>query len=246
MKPLRLAWLRMTGCSGCQLSLLNAEPLLVEAAPHLDLVAFPMVSSRFDATDRLDAALVEGGISTPEELQALLALRRRVPLLVAVGACALTGGVPGLAGDHRGERFAHVYGEEKSCASFPPQPLSSFVKVDLEVPGCPPEPAELLESLCALAQQALPELPAYPVCFECRRAEHPCLLFETSPRNACLGPLTRAGCGARCPALGIGCEGCRGRVAGPRTDALREVLREMGVPAPQVAALERRFGKGGA
>jgi len=245
MNRLRVGWLRMTGCSGCQLSLLNAEALVAAAAPLLEVVVFPLLSSRQDDAGPLDVALVEGALSVPEELPPLFDLRRRSPFLVAVGACAVSGGVPALAGERRGERFAQVYGEQKSCSSFPPQRISRFVTVDLEVPGCPPEPQELFETLATLARGGLPQLAGFPVCFECRRAENPCLLFETSPCQACLGPLTRAGCGARCPSLGVGCEGCRGDVRGPRREQLNVLLRALGMSDARIEAFQERFGKEG-
>jgi len=243
MKPLRLAWLRLTGCSGCQLSLLNAEPQLAAAASCIEVIRFPMLSSHHGRLEQLDAALVEGALTTPEELSELMMLRRCTPFLIAVGACALSGGVPALAGERRGERFAEVYEPEKPCHNFPPQPVRSFVRVDLEIPGCPPEPEELLVALGSLAHGGPPELDSYPVCFECRLRENRCLLFETSPRHPCLGALTRAGCQARCPSLGIPCEGCRGRLPEARLEALKELLVEAGFTRDFLDARLNRFGE---
>ncbi len=243
MKRLRIAWLRLTGCSGCQLSLLNAETELVSASFHLYLVDFPLVSSATGSFQAIDAALVEGALSTPDELQTLLELRRRAPLLIATGACALTGGIPALAGERRGARFASVYGEAKSCFSFPPQGAHRFVSVDLEIPGCPPEPEELLNALATLARGGLPEIDTAPVCFACRQHENLCLLFETSPHAPCLGPVTRGGCGARCPSRGLPCEGCRGPVPEARTAELLKLLEDDGFAPRELQSRLARFGE---
>jgi len=245
MTPLRLGWLRLTGCSGCQLSLLDAAERLASAAPLLELVAVPLLTSQADDGGPLDVALVEGCLSTPEELEPLQALRRRAPVLVAVGACAVSGGIPALAGDRRGERCSEVYGAAHACRTLPPQPVENVVRVDLEIPGCPPESEALFETLAALARGALPAAEAAPVCFECRRHERPCLLFETVPRRPCFGPVTRGGCQARCPRRGIPCEGCRGDVRVPRDAQLAPLLRATGVSEAELQARRRRFGEGG-
>ena len=248
MTPLRIAWLRLTGCAGCQLSLLNAEAELAGLAPLLELAWFPLVSSRVDSGEPLDVLLVEGALSSPEELEPLIALRRRTPVLIAVGACALGGGVPALAGRRRGELFAQVYGPDKACASFPPQPVRAFVDVDLEVNGRnltkdDADPQERLLALASLTRRGLPDSVAYPVCFECRRHEYRCLLFETIPRQPCLGAVTRGGCDARCPGQGIACEGCRGNVGEARHEQLSALLAGMGIGAAEIRGRTRRFGE---
>ena len=237
---MRLAYARFTSCSGCQLTLLNCEPQLPDLGASLDLVAFDMASSRPDDGGPLDVALVEGSVSQPEELDRLLALRRRARVLAAVGACALTGGVNTLAGGDRSFLCETVYGATaRGKTTFPPQPVSRFVRVDLDIPGCPPEPGELLQTLGALARGGLPQLPAYPVCMECRRRENLCLLVER--RQPCLGPVTRAGCEARCPSVGVVCEGCRGLVAEANRSEEFRLLLELGLAEREVRARMERF-----
>jgi coenzyme F420-reducing hydrogenase gamma subunit len=126
-KPLRLAYVRFTSCCGCQLTFLNCERELARVAEEFEIVSFDMASSRPDDGGPLDAVLVEGSISRPEELTSLLSLRRRAKILVAVGACALTAGVNALAGGDRAPLCEEVYGETAAGkTTFPPQPLSLF------------------------------------------------------------------------------------------------------------------------
>ena len=77
MTRLRIAYQRFTSCSGCQLTLLNCERQLPQLAGVLELVNFSMASSARDETGPLDLVLIEGSISTAEQLQQLLALRDR-------------------------------------------------------------------------------------------------------------------------------------------------------------------------
>ncbi len=246
MKKLRLAYVRFTSCCGCQLTLLNCEKELAVIAEEVQLVVFDMASSRHDEGGTIDAVLIEGAISRPRELIELLALRRRAQVLVAVGACALTGGVNTLAGADRAVLCEAVYGATaKQKATFPPQPLARFVRVDLEIAGCPPERSEHLKSLGALARGGLPSsLPEYAVCMECRRLENLCLLLEA--KQPCLGPMTRAGCKALCPSFGVVCEGCRGLVAEANRGEQFRLLLELGLSEREIKARMERFtGEGG-
>jgi F420-non-reducing hydrogenase small subunit len=104
------------------------------------------------------------------------------------------------------------------------RPISDVIKVDYELPGCAAEPSEIEATLVGLLKGNLPQLSSKSVCEECERErlEKPpksfkrifqepepkrCLLEQGYP---CMGPSTRAGCKAKCPAVGIPCEGCRG------------------------------------
>jgi len=240
VRKLRLAYVRFTSCCGCQLTLLNCEGQLADVEAVAEVVAFDMASSRPDDDGPLDAVLVEGSISRPEELTQLLSLRRRAEVLVAVGACALTGGVNVLAGGDRAVLCEGVYGEgagEKT--TFPPQPVCRFVRVDLELAGCPPERSEHLRLLGALAHGGLPTLPEYAVCMECRQRENRCLLLDA--RQPCLGPVTRAGCDALCPSFGAICEGCRGPVAEANRSEEARLLLGLGLAEREVRARLARF-----
>lgn len=229
MKPLEMAFVRFTSCSGCQLMLLNCEERLASLDDQARWCDFAMLSSRRDGLASLDVALVEGAVSTTGELEELLSLRRRSRLLVAVGACALTGGVNRLARADRGG----------IPDSFPPQPLHRFVTVDGKVPGCPPERNDLLALFGALRSGGWPAHLECAVCMECRIGEFRCLLqMDHLP---CLGPVTLGGCRARCPAIGVPCEGCRGDVAEAQRDELFRLLVNDGVPAGEIRRRMTRF-----
>lgn len=240
MDGLRIGYQRFTSCSGCQLALLNCEAELPALAAALQLVDFVMLCSANDDHGPLDLALAEGSIATPEELQRLLDLRRRARLLAAVGACALSGGVNGLAdpGQAGPEQAPHPGAER-----IPAQPLSRFVRVDLELPGCPPEGSDYLRLIGALHQGGKPAVRALPVCMECRQRENRCLLIEG--RQPCLGPVTRGGCNARCPSCGVVCEGCRGMVAAAQRDVQGELLGELGLGETEVRRRMARFEREG-
>ena len=239
---LRIAYQRYTSCGGCQLTFLNCERDLPLIEKSFDIVDFPLLSSVNDSSCLLDVALAEGSIVTLEELQQLLELRRRAKFLIAVGACALSAGVNALA-QERETQLAAVYGTAPlAMKTFPPQPLARFVKVDGEIPGCPPEGSDYLRLLGSLLQGGLPGAYAVPVCMECRLRENRCLLIEG--QQPCLGSVTRGGCLARCPSYGAICEGCRGAVPEANFPEHFQLLLQSGLTAAEVRGrLERFLGR---
>ena len=88
------------------------------------------------------------------------------------------------------------------------RPLKDVVQVDAAITGCPIEKHELLDAIAQLLNGNLPVFAHYPVCTECKMRENECLLVMYDA--FCCGPLTVAGCHARCPSLGVACIGCRG------------------------------------
>ncbi len=110
------------------------------------------------------------------------------------------------------------------------------MKVDHEIHGCPVNPRQVLRVLLRLLLGTRPDLPGYSVCLECKRAGNPCLLV--SQGVPCLGPVTRAGCGALCPSLGRDCYGCFGPSDDANPEALALQLRAAGHSSDDV---RRRF-----
>jgi len=240
--PLRAVYVRYTSCSGCQLMLTNCEAELPVLTSRIDWVRFELISSAVGDLP-IDLALVEGSITRVAELDDLLALRRRARALVAVGSCALSGGVNALLAGERDRSGRAVYGDDQCWPqSFPAQPVARFVAVDAEIVGCPPERDDFLALFDAVRCGGWPPRREVPVCMECRIRENRCLLMEE--RRPCLGPVTLGGCGARCPSANAVCEGCRGTVAEANRDELCRLLLAAGMAAPEIQRRMARFSGG--
>ena len=121
---------------------------------------------------------------------------------------------------------------------MPVRPLSHYVAVDFNIYGCPIDKKEFLEVFRSLILGKKPNIPDYPICNECRMAENICV-FERG--LLCMGPVTRAGCGAICPAHGLGCCGCRGMVDKPFILSHRRIMAEHGVSEEDYMAKLREF-----
>lgn len=241
MKRPTIAIAGLTACSGCQLTLFNCEQELPELMEHFIIDYFPMGKTERYITGPIDVAFVEGAVSTPDDLEILIKLRSHSRFVVAFGTCAVWGGIATMKNHESRKALAEVvYGAAAAeLKTFNPQPFRHFVKVDYSITGCPPEKGELLTTFASLLKEAFPEFPQYPVCTECRNRENLCLLIERS--EICLGPLIQAGCNARCPAVSIPCEGCRGPVAEANVAAQVQLLLEKGFSRAEIVSRMQRF-----
>lgn len=225
-KP-RLAVWKFASCDGCQLTLLDCEDELLALPALLEIARFDEVTRR-RRPEPYDVSLVEGSITTQHDAERIHAVRRSSRFLVALGACAIAGGVQALrnAAD-TAAWVASIYPRPEELDVLPRStPVSSHVKVDVEIHGCPPDKKVLLRALAALIRGEKPVLPAHSVCIDCKLRGVPCVVVAR--REPCLGPLTRCGCGAICPAMGRGCYGCHEDLPGAAPEPLQAVWQRLG------------------
>ncbi|HEX5825670.1 MAG TPA: hypothetical protein VFY18_14525, partial [Candidatus Limnocylindrales bacterium] len=221
----RIGVVKFASCDGCQLTLLDLEDELLAIAQRVDLVEFAEATSRRSAGP-FDVLLVEGSISTQEQAEEIVRLRAATRRLVTIGACATAGGIQAIRNwfDHDEIRAA-IYPEPAFVDSLAQaRPVADFVAVDGELRGCPISPGQLREFLVALVTGRRPQLPDEAVCLECKRRGVVCVAVAEG--IACLGPVTRTGCGAICPAYGRGCYGCFGPRESANTAALATWLSD--------------------
>lgn len=233
----RVGVAKLTSCDGCQLTLLDLEDELLQIAERFDIVEFPEATSTRSAGP-YDILFVEGSVSDPEQLERIVDLRARSKLLVAIGACATAGGIQALRNwGELGDWAGSVYPDPSLIAVLDRvTPISEHVKVDAELRGCPISPNQLREFLTAVLSGRRPQLPDEAVCLECKRRGYPCVLVASD--RTCLGPVTRAGCGAICPAFGRGCYGCFGPREQPNVIALLSRFEASGLSSDEAG---RRF-----
>jgi sulfhydrogenase subunit delta len=239
-KP-RVAVFKMASCDGCQLQLLDAEEALLELAGEIDIVRFAEASSDM-RPGPYDVTLVEGSVSTPEQVEEIREIRNQSKVLVTIGACATSGGVQALRNaTGRHEEFVRtVYPTPEYVASLEDShPVADHVPVEIELSGCPIDRGELLTTITSLLQGAMPRLSTSPVCVECKRRGYVCVLVVDG--ETCLGPVTRTGCGALCPGFGRGCYGCFGPAQpSNNTGALGRRFIELGL-TPEATSDRFRF-----
>jgi coenzyme F420-reducing hydrogenase gamma subunit len=232
-----LAVFKFASCDGCQLSLLNLEGDLLELVERFHLALFLEASSRVE-DGPYDVALVEGSIATPDDAERIRRVREQSRALVTIGACATAGGIQALRNVADAEAWKRsVYPRPEWIRALPTStPIADHVPVDYEIHGCPVDPQQVRRVLSRALLGARGDLPGGSVCLECKRAGHVCVVVAKG--LPCMGPVTRAGCGALCPGLGRDCYACFGPADDPNPDALGRRFGELGLAAPEVA---RRF-----
>ena len=232
----RVGVVKFSSCDGCQLTLLDLEDELLAIAERFEIVEFAEATST-RSHGPFDVLLVEGSVSTPDQAEEIVALRREATTLITIGACATSGGIQALRnlGDHDVFRNA-VYPRPEWIQALPTsKPVSDYVAVDGELFGCPVSGAQLLELLTALSVGRRPQLPDEAVCAECKRLGNPCILVAQGV--PCLGPVTRTGCGALCPSFGRGCFGCFGPRESANPEALGAQFMQSGLSKQEVGRL---------
>ena len=234
-----------TGCAGDQLMIINCEDQLVDLFGATEIRSFVMAKSD-NHEGEMDVALVEGSISTEEQLEHLKDIRKRSKVLIAIGTCACWGGPQAMKlGDGKfEERYQKVYGNAKITVSkaFEGQPLDAFVKVDMKIPGCPIDKQEFLKSVSKLVAGKHPYLLQSPVCLECKWKENRCILYDG---QFCAGPLTKGGCGAVCPSHNLPCVGCWGPTDDLNVSSEYNLLKEKGYDPEEIIIKIRKFGGAG-
>jgi sulfhydrogenase subunit delta len=239
-KP-RVGIFGLTGCAGDQLAILNCEDELLRLTQRLEIVDWVMVKSENDHTCRLDVGFVEGVVATQRDLDSLKEVRARSRVLVALGTCAVFGGLPAMRNELPREVLAReVY--DKGAAhldTVEARPASQFVPFEVLLPGCPIERPEFLKVVNALLLGTRAELPRVPVCWECKANENLCRVVHFD--EVCCGAMTRAGCGARCPSHGVACSGCRGPVEEPNYDANITMFKGRGISWMDIARRMNSF-----
>lgn len=224
-RKLKVGVFGITGCAGCQLSVLFNENELLDIFGIVDLTAFPFVKEK-NASHSFDVVFIEGLVASEEDLEKVKKLRENTRVLVALGACAHTGCIPAYRSFTLKENYGHLlYEKEERIRDVKPTPVDAHVAVDYTIPGCPPDKHEILAFLKDIVAGRKPKPFNNPVCIECRRNNNVCLLELNKP---CLGPITRGGCNAVCVNGGFECWGCRGQTDDANIPTMVGLLKKKG------------------
>ena len=248
--PVSFEWL--SGCSGCELGIVDMHERLLAVLDAVEIVRLPIL---MDVKDYPSArvGIVTGALRTEHDVECARKMRETCDAILAFGTCAVYGGP-------QGSGYAHTLAELEETAyrknpttetDFVPgerglpklleegvRPLDSAIDVDLYLPGCPPHAHFIFESLTALVAGREPDFGAHNVCYRCsRRMTHsevgqvrrmhetkvdPELCF-LSQGIMCLGSATLDRCLAPCPRHGVPCTGC----AGPSEAVIMEPHRDL-------------------
>lgn len=159
-----LATCSLAGCFGCHMSFLDIDERLVELVEHVQFDRTPLTDIK--QIGNCDIGLIEGGVANAENVRVLREFRAHCKLLVAVGACAITGGIPAMRNQFTlqeclEESYVKGIGVEQPRIPDDPEiplllnkvhPIHEVVKVDHFLPGCPPSADALWTFLKGLTE----------------------------------------------------------------------------------------------
>jgi len=171
MSKQTLATVWLDGCSGCHMSLLDMDERLVELSAQFEMLYSPLVDTKTYPA-HVDIALVEGSVSTDEDEHKIRLIRANTGTLVALGDCAVTGNVPAMRNAFTVPAlFDRAYRETVTLQPQNPaqnlpvllqrvRPVHEVVRVDVQVPGCPPSADTIYTVLSELLAGRTPDIAA--------------------------------------------------------------------------------------
>lgn len=162
----------LSGCAGCHMSLLDIDERIAQIIELVDLRATPITDLKHPDEDGVTVGILEGGVANTTNEEVAKMFRERSKIIVALGDCAVFGGVPAMrnfCGVEEALRRAYVETESTDesgkipndpelCVQTRVRALSEVIKVDVHVPGCPPDADVIFHVLAELAQGRIPEL----------------------------------------------------------------------------------------
>jgi sulfhydrogenase subunit delta len=237
-RPTLAVW-KFASCDGCQLTLLDCEDELLALTERVEIAYF-REASRATVAGPYDLSLVEGSITTQDDVGRIQEVRRQSRRLVTIGACATAGGIQALRNSADVDEYlAVVYATPSYISTLATStPISAHVPVDFELRGCPIDKHQLLDVIGAFLRDRRPNVAGHSVCVECKLRGNTCVMVTGTP---CLGPITQAGCGALCPTYDRGCYGCFGPAEDPNLPSMSAQLSRLGLDRSAVVRLLRTF-----
>lgn len=202
-KKLQFAFYWAASCGGCEIAVLDIDEKILDVIAVADILFWPVaIDIKYKDVEAMennsiDVCFFNGSIRTSEQEHLAKLLRKKAKTLVAFGACAVHGGIPGLANiTNKEEVFTTAYLDNPSTENpkkITPKTsvkvkegtltlpefydtvksLNQVVDVDYYLPGCPPPTDLILNAVTAIATNKLPSkgtvlAPLKSVCDECK------------------------------------------------------------------------------
>lgn len=251
MEKVSVSFEWLSGCSGCELSVVDLHEKLVNVLEAIDIVRLPILMDT-KGYPKATLGIVTGALRTDHDVHCAHELRKSCDLVLAFGTCAVYGGPQGSGYAHTLDelRQGSFLNNPTTVTKFVPdqglpklleegvRPVDSEIKVDLYLPGCAPHPFFVFEALQGVVTEKKPDFGAHNVCHRCNRtmkrteASKLLRMHEAPPDKArcflaqgvlCMGSATLDRCLAPCPKHGQPCTGC----AGPSEHIIREPNRDI-------------------
>ncbi len=246
-------WLSV--CGGCHVAVVDLHEKILDVLGAAEIQRCPVLTDVKSYPDA-DVGIIEGAVRNEHDRRAAEAMRKACRKIIALGTCAVYGGMPGAALAHSREEIldrVYVHNRTTKTDTVPKDevsplekmvtPLDEVIPVDLYLPGCPPHPAFLFDGLLALIQGRAPKANDETVCGRCRRTMSKSEVDKVRANHdgipdaekcllcqgyLCLGSVTLDRCLSPCPNNGVICTGCAGPTMQILTEPNRDIRTEVG------------------
>ena len=161
----------LAACAGCQMSLLDLDERLVELLYHVSFTSSPVTDLKHPAKEGVTVGILEGGVNNSASEEVAKMFRERSKVLIAMGDCAVFGGVPAMrntCGIQEALRRAYIESESTVDGQIPEhediavmqeaRAVDQVVPVDIYLPGCPPSADAIWFTLTELLAGRMPDL----------------------------------------------------------------------------------------
>ncbi len=187
---LKLCSEALSGCSGCEMSLLNTGGGSLSLFDKFEILHMPiLMDHKYLCCDggaweihipKAGVGLISGGVRNEQHLRIAEEMRRQCDIIIAFGTCAAYGGIPALMNLFEDKDLFRRYYRSAEATDASPNPsqvippflertfaLDEMIAVDFIIPGCPPHPDSITTALESIVQGKSPELPLLSVCDSC-------------------------------------------------------------------------------
>jgi len=138
MAKTKIAIIDLTGCEGCEFNLLSLDKLLFDFFQDFEITHWRLLSEKEKAD--FDVAFIEGAVTTNKQIELLKDVRETSKIVIALGACAISGNVfAKLTPSQRKKLAPKIYNKNYKLKAEFLKPIEKFIKVDEKIPGCPPD-----------------------------------------------------------------------------------------------------------
>ena len=161
----------LAACAGCEMSVLDTDERLVQLLEKIELTSTPITDLKHPPKEGVTVGILSGTVNNTTNLEVAKEMRERCKVLIAMGDCAVFGGIMTMRNFFdTNEALKRAYVETESTVDgvipnseelskpIKAVPVNQVVKVDIHLPGCPPSADAIYYVLSELLEGRIPVL----------------------------------------------------------------------------------------